>query len=141
VVKLIVRYSKHVLATISLLLSLGLGTTGRAEAQLKEDLFYVFWGTGTNFTPLANLRLGFEPIEIGLINSQGFGLMWVSRPQKNFLVELGPILTPYGTGIATGAGMEWEIWSWLYVRAQFGVAIDSGWRTPSSVSVGAEFVL
>lgn len=132
---------KMLFATSLLALSLGLVRAPQAEAQLKEDLFYVFWGTGTNFSPLANLRLGFEPIEIGIINAQGFGVMWVARPQKNFLVELGPLLTPYGTGIATGAGMEWELWSWLYLRAQFGLAIDSGWRTPSSISVGVEFVL
>jgi len=132
---------KTLFAAGLLALSLGLVRAPQAEAQLKEDLFYVFWGTGTNFSPLANLRLGFEPIEIGIINAQGFGVMWVARPQKNFLVELGPILTPYGTGIATGAGMEWELWSWLYLRTQFGLAIDSGWRTPSSISVGVEFVL
>lgn len=132
---------RNLFAVGLLLVSLGVAQPDQAEAQLKEDLLYVFWGTGTNFTPLANLRVGFEPVEIGLINSQGFGLMWVQRPSKNFLVELGPIITPYGTGIATGAGMEWEIWSWLFLRAQYGVTIDSAWRTPSSVSAGVEIVL
>lgn len=114
--------------------------TGHAE-PMNSRFGHFYWGLGPNFSLLGNLRLGFNAVELGLIQGTGAGVMWVQRTSSPLFLQLGVIGTSGGAGIIGGGGLEWNTSSYFRLRTDITVSTDSALQTQSFVSVGGVFVL
>lgn len=89
---------------------------------------------------MGNLRLGVGPVEVGLLQTTGFGAVYVQRSNTPLFIQLG-LVTGSATGIIGGGGLEWNTSSWFRFRTDLTVSTDSQSNTKSSVTFGGVFIL
>jgi hypothetical protein len=78
----------------------------RAKASpTNASIGHLYFGLGPNFNLRGNMRLGFQSIELGLIQEAGIGAMYVHRTESALFYQLGAIFSN-GGAIIGGGGLE-----------------------------------
>lgn len=115
---------------------------GTVQAEpIQSRIGHLYWGLGPNFSPMGNFRLGVGPVELGLVQGSGMGLMWVQRTPSSVFFQVGLVGTTGGTGFIGGGGLEWNNSSFFRFRTDITVTTDSAYQTQSFVSLGGVFIL
>lgn len=102
---------------------------------------HIYWGLGSNFSPLGNLRVGIGPVEVGIVQGTGVGAVYVHRTPGPLFLQLGVLSTSGGGGIIGGGGLEWKASSFFRFRTDITVSTDISYQTQGYVSVGGVLVL
>jgi len=124
-----------------ILIVLSLVSLNLTAKPIDSYIGHLYWGLGPNFGLLGNVRLGFGPVEVGVLQNAGFGVVYVHRTESAIFYQLGIVSRTAGTGIIGGGGLEWDTSSFFRFRTDITVLTDSVFQTEGFVSVGGVFIL
>lgn len=94
--------------SLFILLVVVFGSSPTRAEPMDSRFTHIYWGLGSNFSPLGNLRVGIGPVEVGIVQGTGVGAVYVHRTPGPLFLQLGVLSTSGGGGIIGGGGLEWK---------------------------------
>lgn len=135
------RFSFLLSILVSFVVSLLISISPAHAEPLQSKIGHLYWALGPNFGLLGNVRLGFSSVEIGVLQSTGYGAVWVNRTSTPLFIQMGVLATASGGGIIGGGGLEWNTSSYFRWRTDITASVDKGYQTQGFVAFGGVFIL